>query len=214
MKKGLWLLFTLIPVFNLSSYPSGSNKIVFVKEVVINESILSLDSLIVLKDSITLDSLKSLIAYRESGGLKSPYSVTNKYGMLGKYQFSPKTLVRLGYSQTDIKKFLVTEIDSIKVLEAKALQESAMIKLLNSNYSYIKNYNLLPYIGKKVGGVKITLSGLLAGSHLVGVASVNHYVKNKGSMAEVVLKTKFGKVTLRKIDANGTTIKEYLSILD
>lgn len=203
MKKSLWLLLFLIPVE--ISYSNVSVKPIVVETEVVRSESYVLDSLLYVIDSVSIDSLKKLIAFKEYNGKLNPYTVVNQYGMLGKYQFSPTTLSRLGYDRLVIKNFLGNEI----------VQEEAMNKLLMANYSYIKRVNLLKYVGKNVGGVRITLSGMLAGSHLVGVASVRHYLNNKGNMDNIKIKRVDGStVLLRKVDANGTSIKRYLSILE
>jgi len=202
MRRLLCILLLIVPVEISYSSVNYTRKPIVI-EIVLSESE-RLDSLLYAIDSISIDSLKSLIAFKETSNIPSPYKVKNRYGMLGKYQFAPSTLLSLGYGRNDIKNFLEDEI----------VQEEAMNKLLLANYSYLKRSNLIRCVGKRIGGVEITLSGILAGSHLVGPASVKHYLNTGGSMTEVVLKKGQRTIKLRKVDANGTSIKRYLSILE
>lgn len=90
---------------------------------------------------------------------------TNRYGMLGKYQFHPATIRSVGLSVTR-KQFLNNE----------ELQDTAMIRYLKSNKE-----ELLPYIRKYAGtryrGVDITESGILAGAHFAGSTGVINFFK-------------------------------------
>ena len=52
------------------------------------------------------------------------------------------------------------------------------------------------YISKDIGGVRISLYGMLAAAHLVGPKAVNKYIKSNG---ELIAK-----------DGNGTTVVNYM----
>jgi len=143
---------------------------------------------------------KSKMGHLESGG---NYMAINKYGYLGKYQFSRRTLRRLvkkGYlnlTKDEIKKFR----------ELPHVQELAMDALIRANFETLNNWKLNKYVGKTVGGVKITVEGMLAASHLLGPYAVKHYLQTNGSMDNVTV----GGVIVRKYDANGTSLKKYMS---
>ena len=121
------------------------------------------------------------------------YKIVNRYGYLGKYQFGKKTLkglIKEGYLKTDnINDFL----------KDPELQEKAMDALINCNLDYISRNNLNKYIGQTIGGISISLTGLLAGSHLVGPYAVKRYLKTNGRVI--------------KKDANGTSVKDYMKAL-
>lgn len=142
---------------------------------------------------------KTKIGHLESGG---NYSAINRYGYLGKYQFSKRTLRRLvkkGYlklSKDEIKRFR----------ELPYVQEKAMDALLTANLETLRGWKLSKYIGKTVGGVNVTMEGMLAASHLLGPYAVKHYLTHNGSMESVSI----NGVTVRKYDANGTSLKSYL----
>lgn len=60
----------------------------------------------------------------------------------------------------------------------EAQQDKDIIKLMKKNKYYLRNY--LDYIGNTINGVKITESGLLAASHLVGNGGVRKFLKSNG----------------------------------
>ena len=72
-------------------------------------------------------------------------------------------------------------------------QDLAMKQLLKNNKSYLGDY-VDKWVGKKKKGIKITLSGLLAGAHLLGPSNVKAFLDN-------------GTVTK---DGYGTPITEYI----
>ena len=72
-------------------------------------------------------------------------------------------------------------------------QDMAMKQLLKNNKAYLGDY-VDKWVGKKKNGIKITLSGLLAGAHLLGPSNVKDFLDN-------------GKVAK---DGYGTPITEYI----
>ena len=72
-------------------------------------------------------------------------------------------------------------------------QDLAMKQLLKNNKSYLGDY-VDKWVGKKKKGIKITLSGLLAGAHLLGPSNVKAFLDH-------------GTITK---DGYGTPITEYI----
>lgn len=105
------------------------------------------------------------LAFKESQG---KYHKVNTLGYLGKYQFGTETLRILGIK------------DSLAFLRNRKLQEKAFLANLARN-----KYELLDEIeffnGKKVNGIEITESGLLAAAHLGGAGSVKRFLKTNGA---------------------------------
>lgn len=133
---------------------------------------------------------KDMMGYLESRG---NYKIVNRFGYMGKYQFGKRTLkglVRKGYLKTD---------NLGNFLEDVELQEKAMDALIQYNLDFFERNDLLKYIGRTIGGVKISLTGMLAGAHLVGPTSVKRYLKSNGR-------------TVRK-DGNNMSIKTYMNKL-
>jgi hypothetical protein len=143
---------------------------------------------------------KRKLAFLESGG---NYNAVNRYGYIGKYQFSKKTLK--GLIKTGYLNLSPEELHRFK--HYPKAQERAIDALISHNKEILLNkYHLKKYVGETVGGVKITLDGMLAGAHLLGPYAVKHYLITGGSLNPV----KVGGVLVRKVDGNGTSIKTYM----
>ncbi len=129
---------------------------------------------------------KTYLGFKEALGFKESrgdYSVINRYGYLGKYQFGPSTLALIGIHDT--AQFLV---DS-------ELQEQAFAANMSRN-KWILRRDIARFEGKVIGGVRVTESGILAAAHLAGAGNVKKYLRSGGQHA-------FS-------DAFGTTIGYYL----
>ena len=124
---------------------------------------------------------KEALAFKESQGR---YHVVNKYGYMGKYQFGKGTLALVGVHDT--KKFL----------NSPSLQEKAFIANLSRNKWVLRKY-ISHYVGKKIKGILVTESGILAAAHLAGPKSVKDFLSSGG--------TKVFK------DGFGTSIVEYMT---
>ena len=121
------------------------------------------------------------VAYIESGG---KHTITNEFGMMGKYQFSPNTVRVLGFN-----------VSRKQFLQDSKLQDSVMLAYMKANHRelapLIRKYN-----GKVVNGVKVTRAGILAGAHFAGSGGVRAFLTGRGP-----------NIT----DARGTTITKYMS---
>ena len=103
------------------------------------------------------------VGFRESG---NRYTVTNKWGYMGKYQFGRSTLKGLGFKVT-----------KEEFLSNPQLQEEAMLALLLHNKKRLQKY-IDVFDGQTINGILITESGILAAAHLGGQGSVKRYFKN------------------------------------
>ena len=126
-----------------------------------------------------LENFLDAIGFRESS---NDYTVTNKWGYMGKYQFGRSTLKGLGFKVTK-KEFLSNP----------QLQEEAMMALLLHNKEKLQKY-IDVFDGQTINGMYISESGILAAAHLGGQGSVKRFFKN-------------GKVFK---DGNGTKITSYM----
>ena len=104
------------------------------------------------------------LGHKES---RNRYEVVNKYGYMGKYQFSKTTLRGLGY-----------DVSKSEFLSSPETQERAMLELLQHNKELLESY-ILKYDGDTVHGVYITESGILAAAHLAGAGNVKKFF-NRG----------------------------------
>jgi len=107
---------------------------------------------------------KEALAFKESGG---DYNSVNTYGYLGKYQFGSETLKLIGiYNPT-------------KFLKNPKLQEKAFIANAARN-KWILRRDIKNFVGKRINGIIITESGILAAAHLAGAGSVKKYLRSYG----------------------------------
>lgn len=107
---------------------------------------------------------KEALAFKESRG---KYHVVNTYGYLGKYQFGKGTLKLLGVNNAE------------HFLNSPRLQENAFIANTARN-KWILRRDIKNFVGKKVNGVLVTESGILAAAHLAGPGSVKKYLRSYG----------------------------------
>lgn len=128
----------------------------------------------------TYIGFKQALGVRESNGL---YKIVNSYGYMGKYQFGKMALHAIGIT------------DSTTFLEDPVLQEKALDALLAKN-KWILRKEIRQYNGKRIGGIDITESGLLAAAHLGGAGSVKRFLRSNG--------------TYGFNDGYGTSIRTYL----
>ncbi|MEP3836687.1 MAG: peptidoglycan-binding protein LysM [Algibacter sp.] len=107
---------------------------------------------------------KEALAFKESGG---DYSSVNTYGYLGKYQFGSETLKLIGI------------YNPAKFLKSPKLQEKAFIANSARN-KWILRRDIKNFVGKRINGIIITESGILAAAHLAGPGSVKKYLRSYG----------------------------------
>ena len=120
------------------------------------------------------------MAFKESQGR---YTVVNRFGYLGKYQFGKTTLLRFKIYNT--KAFL----------KNPELQEKAFIALCKVN-KWILRKDIQRSVGKNINGITVTTSGILAAAHLSGAGNVKKYLRSNG--------------TQNFSDAYGSSIESYL----
>lgn len=127
------------------------------------------------------DAFLSKLGNFESG---NDYKKVNRYGYMGKYQFGEQAL-----DQVNI------QVPKQVFLNSPELQEIAMQRLLEFNDDTLEKY-ISKYEGKKLHGVLVTHSGVLAAAHLGGPTNVKKWFRS-------------GKVFK---DGNGTPITKYMKI--
>ena len=144
------------------------------------------------------------IGLRESNG---NYNAVNSIGYLGKYQFGELALITLGYytkdgtGKLDFLSEFFTGKDGIQskqdFLSSPAVQEKVMKANLAFNFNVLKYLGDLDYDGQVINGIRITVSGMLAGSHLVGAGGLSKFLNSGGVSAAG--------------DQFGTTATEYVT---
>ncbi len=132
----------------------------------------------------TVDSryigFKEALAFKESRG---NYRKINTFGYLGKYQFGASTLNRIRI------------YDTHAFLNDPELQEEAFYTLCSLN-KWILKRDIKWSVGKKINGIEITESGILAAAHLAGAGNVKKYLRSNGEF--------------NAYDAFGTDVEQYL----
>ncbi|TYP72290.1 peptidoglycan-binding protein LysM [Aquimarina intermedia] len=123
---------------------------------------------------------KEAVAFKESRG---DYGVINQFGYLGKYQFGKGTLALIGIRDT--KKFL----------NSPELQEKAFYANSARN-KWVLRRDIKWFVGRRMNGVEVTESGILAAAHLAGPGAVKEYLRSGGVSGFE--------------DAFGTTIRYYM----
>ena len=134
------------------------------------------------------------MALRESN---NTLGVVNRIGMLGKYQFSPKTLWGLG---------IRFKVDKNTFLSDERLQDDAMIAYLKRNRNFL-SFLIFKYDGRVYNGMYITESGLLAGAHLVGPHGLRAYFD---PIYTVTVRDRIFRPRIQ--DSNGTKVSEYIEM--
>ena len=112
----------------------------------------------------TFVGFKEALAFKESRG---DYSSINTFGYLGKYQFGSETLKMIGI------------YNPAQFLKNPALQEKAFIANASRN-KWILRRDIKNFVGRRINGILITESGILAAAHLAGPGSVKEYLRSYG----------------------------------
>ncbi|MDO9276470.1 MAG: hypothetical protein Q7T92_13100 [Lutibacter sp.] len=112
----------------------------------------------------SFEGFKEALAFRESGGR---YDAVSSFGYLGKYQFGKSTLKR--FDIHDVKLFL----------ESPELQENTFMASCSLNKWILKD-EIKSKVGKKLNGIEITESGILAAAHLAGTGNIKQYLVTNG----------------------------------
>ncbi|UOB17292.1 lytic transglycosylase domain-containing protein [Abyssalbus ytuae] len=126
------------------------------------------------------NGFREAIAFKESRG---DYSIINRFGYMGKYQFGAATLKMVGVYNTNT------------FISNPELQEEVFIANLKRN-KWILRKDIKRFVGKSIRGVKVTESGILAAAHLGGAGNVKKYLRSYGSY--------------NFEDAYGTSIRYYM----
>lgn len=178
MKRWIYFLGHLAIITILTSFGtfSSKTKVITVPEALKNsEDIIpwvqikstadydvSATSILFLGNSFV--GFKEALAFKESQG---NYATVNTLGYLGKYQFGASTLKLMGVYNTQ------------EFLNNAELQEN-LFELNVSRNKWILRRDIKRFVGKKINGVRITESGIVAAAHLAGAGNVKKYLRSYG----------------------------------
>jgi len=162
------LLFLIVISFSLLN---NNDKIVIYNKADVN-SIATVQTFTDYKKEANFPELrKSFVAFKEALAFKESrgdYNCINTLGYLGKYQFGGSTLRRFKiYNKSGF-------------LKNSELQEDVFVALCSVN-KWILRKDIKRKVGKRMNGVIITESGILAASHLAGAGNVKKYLRSNGS---------------------------------
>jgi hypothetical protein len=136
-----------------------------------------------------VDFLIALCQREDSNGASK-----NQFGNLGMFQMGemaladarfyvrePSAVGNTWHGQfTDRAKFVhVTSVDSF--LDSAGAQELAVRAYHQAQWQYIINLGLSTYVGSIISGIKLTKSGMIAASHLVGVSKLKAFIESHGT---------------------------------
>lgn len=131
------------------------------------------------------DFLKA-IAQRESS--LNP-GATNSGGYMGLFQMGTLAMTDAGYYRSNGTgknswRGTFTGKNGVTSLNTFMANPDLQVKAITDYYAkvqgYINYFGLSPYIGRTVNGTPITLSGLIAGAHLVGIGELKRYLDSGG----------------------------------
>lgn len=135
------------------------------------------------------------LGYYES---RNTYNIKNEYGYLGRWQMGHLALQDVGfmtdsthYSSLAASYGVYSDEDFLNSPEA---QDYCIQALCKKTWSYIRYYGDDQYLGQTMWDIRITISGMIAAAHLVGVGALHNMLKS-GVVAT---------------DANGATATFYL----
>lgn len=136
----------------------------------------------VLSQPTEVERFMAHMAQRESN---NNHRVVNRYGMMGRYQFSPNTVRGLGFV-----------VEKERFLSDPRLQDSVMLEYMRANARDLRHI-IDRYDGKTYKGVRISRAGVIAAAHLVGSGEVRRYFSDPTDM-------------VGRMDANGTSLRNYM----
>jgi hypothetical protein len=113
------------------------------------------------------------------------YHTVNRFGMMGRYQFSPQTVRAVGL-----------QVSREQFLRNRELQDTAMVRLMLLNEKALLSL-IQRYEGKTVKGVRINRASMLAGAHFAGANGVKEFLTNNSQTGTV--------------DGFGTSLKTYMT---
>jgi hypothetical protein len=174
MKRGIIFFCPLILLFILTSFGNKTSTVKVPETLKVNEptKVLFPKNKTAITAAIVAPpflgssyiGFKEALAFKESQG---NYFTTNTLGYLGKYQFGIGTLQLMGvYSAT-------------RFLNDPILQEKVFYTNMARN-KWILRRDIKRFVGKRIGRVEITESGMLAAAHLAGPGNVKKYLRSYG----------------------------------
>lgn len=171
----------------------------------------------------TYQDYLDMLGFKESssipGGVQN-YAIENRFGFIGKYQFGEAALFDLGYYGIDNSDSNLFKNDWTGNWSGKdginnkqdyfrsgAVQESVIRDWHEMLWKRINFLDLDKYAGQILNGSQITISGMLAASHLIGAGSQSSDTAGlKGYL--------LSGAVFSPEDGNGTTADEFMTVFE
>ena len=138
---------------------------------------------IILSEPTPVEQFMDKIAAIETPG--GGYQTVNKYGMMGRYQFSPQAVKAVGL-----------RVSKAQFLQNKELQDTAMVRLMTLHEEILSTY-IEKYDGRIIKGVRINRATIIAGAHFAGAGGIKSFLTNNSHSGTV--------------DGFGTSLRTYMS---
>ena len=201
MKKKITLSSILVLVIFIFGFNTTENEIT--NETSIQTTYIKSISTVLTEEESKFDLSvpyigKSYTGFKEAVGFKESqgnYNIISSFGYLGKYQFGRTTLERFKIYNTN------------SFLSNPSLQEKTFDALCSVN-KWILRKDIKRSVGKRINGVLITESGILAAAHLGGAGNVKKYLRSNGT---ITFKDGFGtslQYYIKKFKGYNTSIIE------
>lgn len=152
---------------------------------VVSDTTFNVDQKYLIKPYKRLDfhNFADSVKMRESSG---NYTIINKWGYAGAYQFGKAALNDLGIK------------NKTAFIKCKELQDAAFVGYVMINKYRLRKY-IVKYVGNTINGILVTESGICAAAHLKGAGNVRAWLKHDGKISDKKMK-----------DALNTSLEEYM----
>lgn len=165
------------------------SKLEFIQKPVVIDTLTQVEDTVLLQ-YMTVKQFKDILGKHESA---NTYNITNRWGFMGKYQFSPYMVNR--FSKIEYAGPNMELVKARIFLRNPEIQERAMTRVCKHYIWYIYKYGYTKYINQEIGGIVVTMESLMLGCHF-SPAFLHAWLTSKG--------------TINYKDALGTSIRDYM----
>jgi hypothetical protein len=126
------------------------------------------------------------------------YDAVNSLGYLGKYQFGKLALKDIGYYSAGHWTGRNGINSKSEFLANHGVQEQAIRADMQLQWLYLTHKGVTHFVGHTIKGIHVTVSGMLAGAHLVGAGAEARFLRSAGAFLPH--------------DANGVPVTTYMKL--
>jgi len=118
------------------------------------------------------------LAWRES---RNDQHCVNQFGFMGLYQMGMEALQDVGYVNSSHAWTGKNGIFSLQnFLDSRHEQNHAIREYHRLVWNNYLGSDVRGAVGRNIGGVNVTVSGIIAGAHLVGCDGVSEFIRTNG----------------------------------